>query len=189
MDSIRREDGDASRAPAPVVIEEPEVSIADIKLIDAPGIMMFWALAVVVFLQFFTRYVLNDSLAWTEEVARYMLILLTFLGSVSAMKRGTHIALEFLLRFVPPRVAKGLAITAELISFLGLGALTLIGIQLIQTTRQKMVVLPVPKAWIYACCVLALAVMTAYSAVWLWRKIKRTPEETVAALDHGLTTD
>ena len=28
--------------------------------------VLFWALAFIVFLQFFTRYILNDSLAWTE---------------------------------------------------------------------------------------------------------------------------
>jgi TRAP-type transport system small permease protein len=27
--------------------------------------VIFWCLAFIVFLQFFTRYVLNDSLAWT----------------------------------------------------------------------------------------------------------------------------
>ena len=30
-------------------------------------------MAFAVFLQFFTRYVLNDSLAWTEEIATYCL--------------------------------------------------------------------------------------------------------------------
>ena len=34
----------------------------------------FWLLGLTVFYQFFTRYVMNDSAAWTEEIARYLLI-------------------------------------------------------------------------------------------------------------------
>src|SRR4051794_11995797 len=41
---------------------------------------LFWLLCGVVFLQFFTRYALNDSASWTEEIARYLLIFVVFLG-------------------------------------------------------------------------------------------------------------
>ena len=41
----------------------------------------FWVLGVTVFYQFFTRYVLNDSAAWTEEIARYLLIATVFTGA------------------------------------------------------------------------------------------------------------
>ncbi len=176
-------------ASVDIVIEEDEVSIADIQWIDIPAIIVFWVLAVVVFLQFFTRYVLNDSLAWTEEVARYLLILVCFLGSISAVRRGNHIALEFLIRMVPPVFGKALAVIAEIITLFLYGALTWIGFALISKTRQKMVTLPVPKAWIYAICVAALAAMTFYSALWLWRKIRRKPEDLVADLDQHLSTD
>ncbi len=182
-------DGRGHDAPVALRVEDERVSISDIGWIDAPGILVFWVLAVVVFLQFFTRYVLNDSLAWTEEVARYLLILVTFLGSVSVVRRGSHIMLEFVQRAVPPLYGKALAVIAELITFGFFGTLTWIGIALTQKTRQKMISLPVPKAWIYSICVAALAVMTVYSARSLWRKIRAKPEEIAAELDRHLTTD
>jgi len=37
-------------------------------------------MAGLVFLQFFTRYVLNDSFAWTEELAVYCLMPVVFIG-------------------------------------------------------------------------------------------------------------
>lgn len=184
-----KSDGREEDAPVDIVIEERETSISDIQWIDIPAILVFWVLAVVVFLQFFTRYVLNDSLAWTEEVARYLLILVCFLGSISAVRRGGHIALEFFIRMVPSAYGKAMAVVAELITVALYGALTIIGFTLINKTRQKMVTLPVPKAWIYAICVAALAAMTVYSAILLWRKIHQKPEDIIADLDQHLTTD
>ena len=181
--------GRADGAPADIVFEETHADISGIRWIDAPGILAFWVLAVVVFLQFFTRYVLNDSLAWTEEVARYLLILVCFLGSITAVRRGSHIMLEFLIRIAPPALSKAMAVTAQAIAFGFFGAMTWIGVELTQKTRQKMVTLPVPKAWIYTICVVALGIMSVYAAIWLWRRIRSTPDEIVRSFDHNLHAD
>ena len=47
---------------------------------DWAAFVLFWLLAAIGILQFVTRYFLNDSLAWTEEIARYVLMCLTFVG-------------------------------------------------------------------------------------------------------------
>ena len=52
-------------------------------------------MTLVVLLGVFTRYVLNDSLAWTEELARFSMIWLSWLGGGIAIRRGAHIAVEF----------------------------------------------------------------------------------------------
>ena len=49
---------------------------------------IFWLLGVTVFYQFFTRYVLNDSAAWTEEIARYLLIGTVFVGAAIGVEIG-----------------------------------------------------------------------------------------------------
>ncbi|MCK7611798.1 TRAP transporter small permease [Roseibium sediminicola] len=182
-------EGRADSAPDLLRFEDEKTDLSAVKWIDAPGILVFWVLAVVVFLQFFTRYVLNDSLAWTEEVARYLLILVCFLGSVTATRRGAHITLEFLMRLVPPALAKVLTLLSQTITLGFFGAMTWIGVELTQKTRQKMISLPIPKAWIYTICVIALALTTLYSALWLWRRLRQSPEEIVRSLDDHLTTD
>ncbi len=181
-------EGRADGAPE-FVFEDQETSISDISWVDAPGILMFWLLAVIVFLQFFTRYVLNDSLSWTEETARYFLILVCFLGSVSAMRRGSHIMIEFFIRALPPRIGKALAVISQFITCGFLVAMTWIGVELTQKTRQKMISLPVPKSWIYWVCVVALGAMAIYAAIWLWRRIRSTPAEIVASIEENFTSD
>jgi len=181
--------GRAGSAPDLLQFDEEKTDLSALSWIDAPGILVFWLLAVVVFLQFFTRYVLNDSLAWTEEVARYLLILVCFLGSITATRRGTHILLEFLMRMVPPRLAKALTVLSQAITLGFFASMTWIGIELTQKTRQKMISLPIPKAWIYTICVIALGLMAFYSALWLWRRIRQSPEDLVRSLDDHLPTD
>ena len=50
----------------------------------------FWLLGATVFYQFFTRYVLNNSAAWTEEIARYLLIAVVFTGATIGVVKNNH---------------------------------------------------------------------------------------------------
>lgn len=54
------------------------------------------AITIVVAAGVFWRYVLNDSLSWTEEVARYLLIWLAAIGSIVAMHRRQHVAIDII---------------------------------------------------------------------------------------------
>lgn len=82
---------------------------------DWLAIGLFWGLAFIVFLQFFTRYVLNDSLAWTEEIARYGLMWITFIGAAIVVRKNTHIAVEVLLQFTPAGFARTLLAVVDTI--------------------------------------------------------------------------
>src|SRR5512146_2969022 len=69
---------------------------------DGLAFVLFWSLAFIVFLQFFTRYVLNDSLAWTEEIARYALMWVVFIGGAMVTRRNSHIPVELLSNVMKP---------------------------------------------------------------------------------------
>jgi TRAP-type C4-dicarboxylate transport system permease small subunit len=69
-------------------------------------------MAGVVLLGVFTRYVLNDPLPWTEEAARYALLWLSWLGGGLALRRGAHIAVEFLLEAIPSAATRAVLLFA-----------------------------------------------------------------------------
>src|SRR3954447_5229790 len=80
---------------------------------DWIAFVLFWALAFIVFLQFFTRYILNDSLAWTEESARYGLMWVVFIGGAVVTRRITHIAVDLMKNLMSPGPA-GTALLAAI---------------------------------------------------------------------------
>jgi TRAP-type C4-dicarboxylate transport system permease small subunit len=161
--------------------------ISDIKWIDAPVFIVFWTLLIIVFIQFFTRYALNSSLAWTEEIARYLLILLGFVGSVTCLRKRSHIYLEFFYRFLPPTVVKWIVI---IVSFINTAFFTYAGISSIElaqrTHHQSMTSIDLPKGviyWIVAASCFAMALVALWDFISLFRKrgedVTQELEETI----------
>lgn len=178
------QEGRAEGARPDFVFADKETDISDFGLIDLPGLIALWCLASIVFLQFFTRYVLNDSLAWTEEIARYVLIVVGFFGAISVTRKGTHIFLEFFYRYLSPRAGKWLTTLMELVSLAFYGYLAWLAVELAMKTRTKMASVEIPKSLLYWSVAVALAAMTFYSAYWLVRKIRQSPEDVLKELEE-----
>lgn len=61
-----------------------------------------FSMAILVAAQVFCRYVLNSSLFWSEELARYMLVWLSFLGATVAYYRNLHPGVDALTSRISP---------------------------------------------------------------------------------------
>lgn len=87
-------------------------------------IALLAAMACIVFANVALRYLTNDSLIWAEEVARHLMIWLTFLGAGLVLRFGGHIAIENLHDVLPGRAGLWLrgAIVAALLAFLAVMA-------------------------------------------------------------------
>lgn len=60
--------------------------------------LLILAMTVLIFWQVVCRYAFNNSLTWSEELGRYIFIWLTFIGLPVAMKTGSHVAIDLLLK-------------------------------------------------------------------------------------------
>jgi TRAP-type C4-dicarboxylate transport system permease small subunit len=138
------------------------------------ALLFFWALGLTVFYQFFTRYVLNDSAAWTEEIARYLLVCTVFVGAAIGVAKNNHIQVDLLYRYLPRTVDRVMALTVDVLRIGFFGAATVLTWQMMQKLgNYKMTVIDLPMNIVYGICMLGFAAMCARS-VWVlqvhWRR-------------------
>ena len=83
--------------------------------------LLIGAITVLVSIQVFARYVLNDTPPWSEELCRYLFVWASFLGACVAMRRAAHLGVDSLVVRLPAGVRDVLhhAVTALVAVFAG----------------------------------------------------------------------
>ncbi len=108
-------------------------------------------MAIVIISQVFSRFVLNFSLSWSEEVARYFSIYAVFFGAAIALRYQNLIAVEVLHEFIPIKLAKGLKLVVYIICIFFFTLLYFKGIEMLgQVHLQKSPALQIPMSIPYA---------------------------------------
>lgn len=126
-----------------------------IRIIDNINKVILWCIGILfaimsatICAQVFFRYVLNSSLSWSEELARYLSIWTIFLGVAIAFRRRAMIAIESITQLVPKKVGFILQTTALLLSFVFCIYLIIFGVGMLETvSNQKSIALGIPM-WI-----------------------------------------
>jgi TRAP-type transport system small permease protein len=180
---------------SPKVMGDDEQFHATDEAVDLSGtpleawaaLAIFWLLGVTVFYQFFTRYVLNNSASWTEEIARYLLIGTVFVGAAIGVVKNNHIQVDLLYRYLPRRVARVMATVVDVLRIAFCGAMVVLTAQMMdRLANMKMTIIDVPMNVLYGTCLFGLVVMTLRSigvARAHWRRgysVLERPESTMA---------
>ena len=138
--------------------------------------------------QFITRYVLNDSAAWTEEIARYLLIGVVFVGAAIGVIKNNHIQVDFFYRHMPPAMCRALGITVDVLRTLFFGAAVVMTVQMMikMGNNANMTVIDLPMNIVYGVCLFGFAAMLLRSlqvSVMHWRRgycVLERPETTMS---------
>lgn len=86
------------------------------KYITIICMVMTSALVFILFIQVVFRYALNNALSWPDELARFLLIWITFLGAAVATWDRGHLVIDFLVNKVSKRFNKKVAIFLNIIN-------------------------------------------------------------------------
>jgi TRAP-type C4-dicarboxylate transport system permease small subunit len=141
---------------------------------DWLALAIFWIMALSVFLQFFTRYVLNDSYAWTEEIATYCLIGVVFIGSAMCVRLSRHIQVDLIFRYLPHQPARALSTVIDVIRIAFFGYTIKLVWQFIQIIGdERMTTIKFQKGFVYYAVLLGFVLMFGRAiqiAVENWRR-------------------
>lgn len=77
--------------------------------------ILFAVIGILLTVQVFSRYVLNHSFAWTEELATLLFVPMIYCGIASAVTKRKHVSIEIVQQMVPFKVRKVLMILSQII--------------------------------------------------------------------------
>jgi TRAP-type C4-dicarboxylate transport system permease small subunit len=150
------------------------------------ALLLFWALGLTVFYQFFTRYVLNDSASWTEEIARYLLIGTVFVGASIGVARNNHIQVDLLYRYLPAGLSRWMSRGVDLLRLVFFATMSVLTLQMMgKMGSYQMTIIDLPMNIVYGVCLFGFVAMTLRS-LWVarvhWKRgysVLERPESTM----------
>lgn len=125
------------------------------------GCMMLVMCAVTAW-QIFSRYVLHDMSSWSEEVARFMMVWISLLGSAAVMRSGGHVTVTVLVDRLSPVARRWVMVVRDLIMAVTLIVLAWYGWEFADMNAvQLSAAMDIPMSWVYASLWLGAALIFA----------------------------
>ena len=147
-------------SPAPITTR---IAGAIDLAVEAIAAALLTATVLIALLQVFCRYVLNDSLSWPEEMAKFAFVWFVFLGAAMVTRRSRHIVIDLVPRSLGPEALRIHAILVRVISASVAAFLLIYGFDLVSKSTFTSPALQWPYTYLY----LAIPVGAAISLVVL----------------------
>lgn len=119
------------------------------------------------------RYLFSSSLIFTEELARYLMVWIVFLGSAIAVRDGAHIRISMLLNRMPSNVQKWVTIVAEVLTLVFLSVVVVEGVRILpKQLTQIPVTFDVPLFYFYLAIPVGSLLMMIFILPRLWQGLR-----------------
>ena len=129
-------------------------------------------MTIAITMQVFNRYVLQNSLDWSEELGRYLFIWAVYVGCSYAIQEDRHLEVTIIREYTGPRLKKAILAIAYGLTIIFCLFCVVYGIQMIQlliSTGQKTPALEIKMYWVFASVPVGLGLMALRTAMRLWR--------------------
>ena len=134
-------------------------------LVENVVAILMGMMTVVVFLQVIFR-IISGSLPWSEELARYMMIFMVYMGASVGVKKNNHIAIEFVVGLLPGKSRKAVEVIADILALICFAIIIYFGLKVVKVTMmQKSPVLRVKMGYVYLSLVIGGILMCLQTVV------------------------
>ena len=145
-------------------VEDEAVDLSGTTVEAWIALGIFWLLGLTVLYQFVTRYVLNDSAAWTEEIARYLLVGVVFVGAAIGVVKNNHIQVDFFYRHMPRAMGRVLSMAVDVLRTAFFVAAVVMTVQMmLKIGSSSMTIVDLPMNVVYSVCLFGFAAMLVRS--------------------------
>jgi len=143
-------------------VEDEAIDLSDTIAEGWVALGFFWLLALTVFYQFITRYVFNDSASWTEEIARYLLIAVVFVGATIGVAKNAQIQVDFFYRHMPAAMGRWLSRAVDVLRVAFFATAVVLTGQMMWKlgSATRMTVVDAPMNLVYGVVLFGFAAMT-----------------------------
>ncbi|RBW67960.1 TRAP transporter small permease [Bacillus taeanensis] len=121
------------------------------KVLGVVLALLLMVMSAVIFYQVFSRFVLKDSLRWSEELARYIMVWSVFIGSALAIRKLELISVDAIKELMSDKAKALLNVIVYLICIVFLAVLVNYGFEMVgNVTKQTSPAMNISMAWAYA---------------------------------------
>lgn len=139
-----------------------------IPVIFVLGSLMF----LVVIAQVIARYVFSYPLAWSEELARYLMVWLACLAASEAYAKGHHVGVTLILHALKPALRKIMILFTHLAVAVVMGVITYQGVKLSYLLRNQVSpAMEVPMTWPYLAVPVGAGVMLIQALAFFFKQV------------------
>jgi TRAP-type C4-dicarboxylate transport system permease small subunit len=133
--------------------------------------------------QVFFRFVLNQSLIWSEEVSGWCMVWVVFMGGISLMRRDEHVSIPIFITMLPPTVRAAAVIAGRLATIVAAAFVAWYGARVVVGTFHIVSqTTGINTRYIKLCVPIGAALMALFACVNLAMDLRRWGREGAAAV-------
>lgn len=143
------------------------------KIVNIIVTILFIIITIITFVQVITRYFMGISYFWAEELSRFSMVWITFLGATIAVSSSAHTRIDFFINLLPEKLKKFINIFDEFICMFFSIVISIYSIDTVKIAMKNVSTgLKLPMGFVYGALPFAGLFMALYFILRIYLRLK-----------------